>query len=135
MELLRLIGENASLWVSLLALVIAFYAAVHARRSAQAAEQSARSAEEAVVLEREEIRETWIRRLDAALPDGDRVTSLIADMPSSLRPEWLQLVTSAARRNPRTPERYFQGEMLPKYEQAWEAAASSTIRPAEGNQR
>lgn len=131
MELLRLIAQDASLWVSLLALVIAFYAAVHARRSARAAERSARSAEAAVDLDRERVREAWIAAFEAALPDGDRVTSLIGDLPSSLRPDWRQLVTSAARRNPRTPERHFEGEMLAKYESAWEAAASPTSGPPE----
>lgn len=104
------------------------YAAAHARRSAtaaaraaDAADRSARSAEEAVVLEREDVREGWIRQLTTALPDGELVESLLADLPAPLRSSWRDLVASAARRNPRTPPRKAQ-ELLREYADRWEAA-------------
>lgn len=116
-------------WMGVVALVISFYAAFHARRSAVAAERSAnaadrsaRSAEETIILKREEIREEWIGKLTTALPDGKRVTLLLKDLPDQLRPEWRQLVTSAAGRNPRTPDGHFR-ELLEKHCPAWDQAA------------
>lgn len=115
--------------IGVVALVISLYAAVHARRSATAAEgsmdaahRSARAAEETVALQREKEREFWIERLTQALPEGTRVTGLLGDLPEALRPQWKELLTSAARRNPRAPEEYF-GRLLDKHGAAWERAA------------
>lgn len=115
--------------IGVVALVISLYAAVHARRSATAAEgsadaarRSARAAEETVALEREKERDCWIERLAQALPEWNRVTGLLGDLPEALRPQWKELLTSATRRNPRTPEEYF-GRLLDKHGAAWERAA------------
>jgi len=115
--------------IGVVALVISLYAAVHARRSATAAEdsadaarRSARAAEETVALEREKEREFWIERLTQALPEWNRVTGLLGDLPEALRPQWKELLASAARRNPRTPEEYF-GKLLDKHGATWERAA------------
>lgn len=132
--------DHLGLWIGVVALAISLYAAAHARRSAAAAERaadaagrSARSAEEAVALEREDVREGWIRQLTTALPDGDLVESLLADLPAPLRPFWRDLVASAARRNPRTPPRKAQ-ELLQEYADRWEGAvehrASARIEDA-----
>jgi hypothetical protein len=129
--------DHLGLWIGVIALAITLYAAAHARRSAtaaeraaDAAERSARSAEEAVALGREEIREAWIGKLTAALPDGKRVTRLLVDLPDSLREEWRQLVTSAAGRNPRTPDGHFR-ELLEKHSTDWERAAENRSLPTE----
>ena len=83
-----------------------------------------------MALEREEIREAWIGKLTAALPDGKRVTRLLVDLPDSLREEWKQLVTSAAGRNPRTPDEHFR-DLLEKHSTDWERAAASRSLPTE----
>ena len=119
---------DLGLWVGIVALVISLYAAVLARRSATAAERSAdaacrsaRATEETVALEHGKEREVWIDRLADALPDWKRVAALLSDLPASLRPQWKELVTSAAGRNPRTPEEYF-GKLLDQHGAAWEKA-------------
>ncbi|MDY7095742.1 MAG: hypothetical protein SX243_22435 [Acidobacteriota bacterium] len=124
--------EHLGLWIGVVALAISLYAAGHARRSAAAAERaadaadrSARSAEAVVTLKREEVREVWIRQLAEALPDGRRLTRLLSDLPDPLRHDWKQLVTSAAGRNPRTPDGYFQ-KLLEKHSSDWERAAIGT---------
>lgn len=129
--------DDLALWIGVVALVISLYAAIHARRSASAAERSAEAAgrsahvaQEALVLEQDELRETWIRQITATLPDGRRVTGLLADLPSSLRQDWRQLVTSAAGRNPRTPDGHFQ-KLLHQHGADWEAAAQGNP-PAKG---
>jgi hypothetical protein len=58
------------------------------------------------------------------------VTRLLVDLPDSLREEWRQLVTSAAGRNPRTPDGHFR-EMLEKHSSDWERAAESRSLPTE----
>jgi hypothetical protein len=75
-------------------------------------------------LEKEEIREAWISKLSSALPDGNLVTRLLGDLPSSLRQEWKQLIASAAGRNPRTPVGYFH-ELREKHSADWERATQS----------
>jgi len=122
---------DLGLWVGIVALVISLYAAVLARRSATAAERSsdaagrsARAAEETVTLEHEKDREAWINRLADGLPDGKRVTALLCDLPASLRPQWEELVTSAAGRNPRTPEKYFR-KLFDEHGAAWKRAVES----------
>jgi len=122
---------DLALCIGAVALAISLYAASSAGRSAAAAERSARLAEEAVSLERQHAREAWIGRLAEALPDGKLVNSLLADLPESLRPEWMQLLTSAARRNPRTPERRFR-ELLEEHSAEWSQAASPSRLPARG---
>jgi hypothetical protein len=122
---------DLGLWIGIVALVISLYAAILARRSATAAERSsdaagrsARAAEEAVTLEHEKDREAWINRLVEALPDGKRVTALLSDLPASLCPQWKELVTSAAARNPRTPAEYF-GKLFDEHGATWKRAVES----------
>ncbi len=120
--------EEPGLWIGLVALVISLYAAVSARRSADtsadsadAARRSAKAAEEALTLQQGEIREAWINRLTEALPEGNKVTRLLADLPTTLREDWQQLVQSAAGRNPRTPPKYFR-ELQERFGDEWERA-------------
>lgn len=131
--------DHLGLWIGVVALAISLYAAAHARRSAAAAERSAdaadrsaRSADAVVSLKREEAREAWIRQLAEALPDGKHVTRLLSDLPDPLRQDWRQLVTSAAGRNPRTPDGYFH-DMLQKHSSDWERAAIGTSLATEVN--
>lgn len=105
-------------WISILALIISLYAAVSARRSASAAERSAQAAEEAIAFEQQNLRETWIAKIQHALPDGDQVTSLLADLPDALRPDWQQLIKSAAQRNARTPPKRIE-ILWQRYESQW----------------
>ena len=113
---------SIALWVAVVALVASAYAAVSARRSAAAAERSARAAEATVAVERGREREDWIERLTRVLPDGAMVTGLLADLPDELRPAWLDLVASAAKRNSRTPPPRF-AQLEAEFGAVWAAAA------------
>ena len=124
--------EDLSLWSGIVALIISLYAATNARRSARAAERSAAAAErsakaagETVSLRRAKLWEAWIAAFDNALPDCEKVTGLIGDLPEVFRRDWLQLVRSAARRNIRTPPPRFK-ELLEQHHEEWERAAAST---------
>lgn len=124
--------EDLGLWSGIVALIISLYAATHARRSARAAERSAAAAErsaqaaiDTVSLRSAQLRQAVVAALEAALPDADKVTGLLADLPEMLRDDWLTLVTSASRRNARTPLQRFQ-ELLDQHRDEWERAALSS---------
>lgn len=118
-------STDLGLWSSIVALIISLYAAAHARRSAVAAENSAMAAAETVSLKREHLRRACLISLEEALPDCDKVTGLISDLPDAFKGDWLALLTSAARQNPRTPPLRF-AELLEGHREEWERAALST---------
>jgi hypothetical protein len=113
----------AALAISIYSAVLSRRAAEAAERSATAAERSARTAEEAVALEHADVREGWVRQLAEALPDGELVESLLHDLPESLRPQWHELVSSACRRNPRTPPARAE-ELFRSYASRWARTAT-----------
>lgn len=111
-------GDFLAMITAAVALVVSFYAAVNARRSARAAEDSAKFAAEAVRLEHDHQREAWVEKISSALPDGEAVGGLIADLPSNLKPKWRELLDSAAKRNQRTPPKRLKA-LLDKHGDAW----------------
>lgn len=117
-----MVAGSIALWVAVVALIVSAYAAVSARRAAGAAERSARAAEATAAVERSREREAWIERLAEALPDGAVISGLLVDLPEELRPGWLHLVASAAKRNPRTPPPRF-AQLEAEFGAAWAAAA------------
>ena len=119
---MRTHAQSALVRFAVVALIASTYAAVSARRSAAAAERSARAAEATAAVERGREREDWIERLTRALPDGATVTGLLADLPEELRPAWLDLVASAAKRNSRTPPPRF-AQLEAKFGAVWASAA------------
>lgn len=128
--LLKEIGPLAGV----VALIISAYAATHARKAARAAERSATAAEEsakavseAVTLDRAQFRSRCIEALASALPDCEKVTVLIADLPEAFKPDWRAMLESAARQNPRTPPKRFD-ELLKSHQDRW-AHAAGQIQP------
>lgn len=114
---------EVEVWISVLAVVISFFAAHYARRSARAAEKAAVAADENVAIERDRQREIWIEQLYTALPDPHQVEGALRDLPDWLRPGWESLLHSAMRRSQRTPPAVAES-LMDKHKQLWQTAAT-----------
>lgn len=117
------VTANVDVWISVLALVISFYALYYTRRATAAGEQR-------VAIQRDREREVWVLELSGALPDPQRVEAVLADLPDRLRPAWEALVRSALRRNQRTPDAMAEA-MMAKHHTAWKKAALGEATPKE----
>ena len=145
---------SPELWIALVALVTSLYAAVQARRSAGASERSAGAAERSaqagesaataasrsagvaeglIELERGREREGWIGRISEVFPDVRAVGPMLRDLPAWLKPEWKQVVVSAAERSPKMPpalrEKYFPTMFV-----EWERVAQGSEEAGAGSE-
>ena len=112
-------ANDITLWISIVALVTAAYAAFSARRSALASQRSADAADATLALRMLEARRDAIDRLAIVLLDPEKVASELMELPPELKSEGIALLRLAAKRNIRTPSKRFE-ELVERHRVEWE---------------